>query len=313
MVKKVKEIIEIPQDSEEKQLTEKNTPKKHITDEEYRNLRKAWLGNAEFQDAIKEVMQKTTVLVAGPAGSGKSLFCMQYLIDRIRFDNVPGVYISFEESWTNLIKDFKSFDPWNVCDLLNKEKKGRLLIIDTVTKNPPAKDLEESNEDIKSLSKYNIEFINIDTIKTESFDSLMTTIQSAVLRFANKFEDEREVKANVVIDSITALLSLEALGDENKVLPETRVRKTMLMIKNNFEPQGLVTFFPAEADKEGTPKFKNEDFIARGVFEMNYEEKSGEYIKFFRIKKLRGAKFSTKKYLVTIEKETGLTISGELI
>ncbi|MBI2136884.1 hypothetical protein HYU06_07475 [Candidatus Woesearchaeota archaeon] len=66
----------------------------------------------------------TVNLLGGGAGSGKSIFCMQYLIEGIRKHNENGVYISFEESVEKIKEDMASFD-WD----LNKLEKEKKLVI----------------------------------------------------------------------------------------------------------------------------------------------------------------------------------------
>jgi circadian clock protein KaiC len=64
-------------------------------------------------------------LIAGGPGSGKSIFAMEFLVNGATKFNEPGVYITFEETRENLIKDLKEFG-W---DLEKLEKEKKLLII----------------------------------------------------------------------------------------------------------------------------------------------------------------------------------------
>lgn len=64
-------------------------------------------------------------LIAGGAGSGKSIFCMQFLVKGIEKYNENGIYISFEENQEKIIKDFERFG-W---DLKKKIDEGKLLIL----------------------------------------------------------------------------------------------------------------------------------------------------------------------------------------
>lgn len=63
------------------------------------------------------------VLVAGGAGTGKSSLCMQFLVNGAKMGE-KGLYISTEQSRTELLKQSKEFG-WPVEDL---EKKGLLQI-----------------------------------------------------------------------------------------------------------------------------------------------------------------------------------------
>ena len=67
--------------------------------------------------------QKTVTLVGGGAGSGKSIFCMQFLMEGIA-QGENGVYITFEQTPVELFLDMERFG-WN----LEKQVKDKKLII----------------------------------------------------------------------------------------------------------------------------------------------------------------------------------------
>jgi KaiC/GvpD/RAD55 family RecA-like ATPase len=79
---------------------------------------------------LDEVMEggfrrNTVNLVGGGAGSGKSIFCMQFLVNGIEKYGESGVYISFEETPEELFEDMKRFG-WN---LEQKVKEKKLVIL----------------------------------------------------------------------------------------------------------------------------------------------------------------------------------------
>lgn len=49
-------------------------------------------------------------LITGPAGSGKTMFAMAFLINGARDYDEPGVYLGFEETEEELLENFASFD-----------------------------------------------------------------------------------------------------------------------------------------------------------------------------------------------------------
>jgi KaiC/GvpD/RAD55 family RecA-like ATPase len=66
------------------------------------------------------------ILVTGGPGSGKTVMCMQFLIDGVeRFDE-RGVFVSLEESKYHLLSEMNNFG-W---DLEKYEKKGQIAIVD---------------------------------------------------------------------------------------------------------------------------------------------------------------------------------------
>lgn len=79
---------------------------------------------------LDEVMQggflKNSVnMVAGGSGTGKSIFCMHFLVNGIEKFNEPGVYISFEERPEKILRDMAGFN-WNLED---KIRKNQLAIL----------------------------------------------------------------------------------------------------------------------------------------------------------------------------------------
>jgi len=64
--------------------------------------------------------KKSINLIAGEAGSGKTIFAIQFLIEGIK-NGEPGIYITFEERKEKLYEDMLSFG-WNLAKY-EKEKK----------------------------------------------------------------------------------------------------------------------------------------------------------------------------------------------
>ncbi len=71
------------------------------------------------------LVRDSTVMLRGDSGTGKSLFCLQYLYRGATEDNEPGVYISFSESEENLCKHASNFG-WDLESLI---KKNMLAIV----------------------------------------------------------------------------------------------------------------------------------------------------------------------------------------
>lgn len=168
-----------------------------------------------------------------------------------------------------------------------------------------------SDEDLKQILKGIYYF----PIKEKTEIGMLTSSLNREIRTFLKITkhnvDALNVSGVIIIDSITALLSRQVSEKGDSVI-ESKIREIMIWVKSQLENQILTTLMPAEMEKDGTLRFGNESFIARGVIELNYEEQSGELVKFFRIRKMRGAKIPTKKFLTSID-EKGFKIFGELI
>ncbi|HET9425739.1 MAG TPA: circadian clock protein KaiC [Gemmatimonadaceae bacterium] len=112
-----------------------------------------------------------TTLISGTAGSGKTIFAVQFIAAGIQA-GVPGVFVTFEESATDIRKNMLSFG-W---DLAKWESEGKLTFVDA------------SPDPL------------IDTIEAGSFDlgALLARVEHAV----------RKVKAErVAVDSLGAVFS----------------------------------------------------------------------------------------------------------
>jgi circadian clock protein KaiC len=113
-----------------------------------------------------------TTLVSGTAGSGKTVFAMQFLAAGIRDHGESGVFVTFEETARDIRKNMRSFG-W---DLEQWEREGRLVFVDA-SPDP-----------------------HVETIVSGSFDlsALLARVENAV----------KKVKATrVAVDSIGAIFS----------------------------------------------------------------------------------------------------------
>ncbi len=78
------------------------------------------------------LLEKSTVLVSGGAGTGKTIFSMQFFYKGAEEYDEPGIYISMEEGATNLWWNMKNFR-WRVTEL---ERKNLLQIYKVGTIDP---------------------------------------------------------------------------------------------------------------------------------------------------------------------------------
>ncbi len=69
--------------------------------------------------------KNSTILIAGSAGTGKTLFGLQFLYNGAKDYNEPGIFISFEENKESLYKHSSSFG-W---DFETLEKKGLFKVL----------------------------------------------------------------------------------------------------------------------------------------------------------------------------------------
>ncbi|PLZ37027.1 circadian clock protein KaiC, partial [Fischerella thermalis WC542] len=118
-----------------------------------------------------------TTLVSGTSGTGKTLFSLQFLFNGISYFEEPGVFVTFEESPHDIIKNAHIFG-WDLQGLIND---GKLFILDA-SPDPEGQDIV-GNFDLSAL---------------------IERLQYAIRKYRAK---------RVVIDSITAVFQqYEAVG-----------------------------------------------------------------------------------------------------
>src|SRR4051812_4065594 len=122
--------------------------------------------------AMGGLPRNRTTLISGTAGSGKTVFAMQFLAEGIRDHGEGGVFVTFEETASDIRKNMKGFG-W---DLAKWEAEGKLAFVDA-SPDP-----------------------HVETIVSGAFDlaALMARVENAV----------KKTKATrVAVDSIGAIFS----------------------------------------------------------------------------------------------------------
>ena len=83
-------------------------------------------GISGLDEVIEGGLKKDSViLVGGCAGSGKSIFAIQFIVNGILSFNEPGVYITFEEDKDEFYDDMLRFG-WDLAEL---ERKGKFAFV----------------------------------------------------------------------------------------------------------------------------------------------------------------------------------------
>ena len=104
-------------------------------------------GIASFDIIAKGGLPKNrTTLVSGTAGSGKTVFAMQFLAEGIRNAGENGVFVTFEESAADIRMNMSSFG-W---DLEQWEGDGKLIFVDA-SPDPEIETIEAGSFDLGAL------------------------------------------------------------------------------------------------------------------------------------------------------------------
>src|SRR3989338_511266 len=66
------------------------------------------------------IQQGSSVLLSGGAGTGKTIFSMQYIVEGARKFNEPGLFVTIESNPMNIMWDMSSFN-WDIKKLQDKK------------------------------------------------------------------------------------------------------------------------------------------------------------------------------------------------
>ena len=107
-----------------------------------------------------------TTLISGTSGTGKTLFSVEFLYNGIIHFNEPGVFVTFEESPSDIIRNAWSFS-WDLQRLIDE---GKLFILDA-SPDPEGQDVV-GNFDLSALierlqyaiRKYKAKRVSVDSI-----------------------------------------------------------------------------------------------------------------------------------------------------
>jgi circadian clock protein KaiC len=184
-----------------------------------------------------------TTLVSGTSGTGKTLFAVQFIYHGIIHFDEPGIFVTFEESPIDIIKNACSFG-WNLQELIDQ---GKLFILDA-SPDPEGQDV----------------------IGNFDLSALIERIQYAIRKYKAK---------RVSIDSVTAVFQqYDAAGVVRReifrlVARLKQVGATTIMTTERVEEYGPVARF-------GVEEFVSDNVvIVRNVLEGERRRRTMEILK----------------------------------
>jgi circadian clock protein KaiC len=193
-----------------------------------------------------------TILVAGGAGSGKTIFSLQFLYSGAVLYDEPGLYVSFEQPVDEVVKDAQRF-AWDFEEI---QRNKKLALLDF------------------SASK-----TRSSEVVVESPDFNLTPLVKAIEYMANDIGAKR-----VVLDSITALLLQFRHTDV--------VRREMQRVSSALKKLGCTTILTSEVPRGsvGFGRFGVEEFVVDGVIVLQVIQKGLLRFRCIEITKMRGTK-----------------------
>ncbi len=203
-------------------------------------------------------------LVSGATGTGKSIFCNQFIYNGIMQYKQPGVYVTLDERPNLLREDMLSFG-W---DLRKAEDDNMLEMIDGSI----AKLGLPSEEEYSMQAGFDL-------------DKLLLEIMRAVRRIGAK---------RLVIDSIPAL----GFNYENA----NEVRKAILKISFMLERTGVTSLLVSEVNEGENVfgKYGVEEYVVDGVFVLHYLGLGSQSNRTMHIRKLRATHHSEELHPIEI-------------
>ena len=260
-----------------KQIKEQREPIKKIIDgTEHKELvSKVWVktGIPGFDELFEKGIPKgTSILIAGGAGSGKTIMCLQ-MLNNAALNNEKGLYISLEESEIRLKKHMHDFG-WKPEEL---EKKG-LLKIQRVKPFTIARQVEALLAKEKGELKMKIGFVG--ELIPKNFKPQWVIIDS-LTALAAAFKDD-EITYRVYVESLFHYL--EGLDATSFLISETE------QIPVSFSKTGV------------------EEFLADGVIVLYNIKHENVRENAIEVLKLRGAKHEKKIVALQILSDKGIVV-----
>lgn len=206
-----------------------------------------------------------TVLVCGNTGTGKTVFCTQFLYSGIVEHNEPGVLVLSEERASDLYKDMLSLG-W---DLQNHVHARKLVIID--------------GAQVRKCSSDNSTNL---TNRALDINALITLILKESFKIGAK---------RLVIDSIPGLnLGFSKLLD---------FRKVLLELSFSLQESGFTSLMTSESiNSYLLSRYGIEEFVTRGIIELSLKEEEPKLFRYLRVRKMCGSAHSMKKFPFEIRK-----------
>jgi KaiC/GvpD/RAD55 family RecA-like ATPase len=208
--------------------------------------------------------KNSRILVSGGTGSGKSIFCLQYLVNGFTKYGDRGVYVSLEEPLNEVRRNASHFG-W---DLAKLEKEGGLVLVDAVT----------NRLDLLDPGKWSVEN------SIENVVGIIDDVAAAVQAVSAK---------RLVIDSIPGIGLFTH--------PES-LRAILMRINTFLRNLDCTTLMTTEV-VEGSAalsRFGVEEFLATGIVFLALESKGNELKRKLIVRKMRGVKHSMREFELLI-------------
>ena len=156
------------------------------------------------------VPRKRITLLKGGAGSGKTVFALQALVNGARLRQEPGIFIAFEESTSQILANAASFD-WGLSSL----SRNRIFFMDAHLSPEVVQSGEFDLTGLLAILKAKKEEIGARWIVFDGIDVLLTLLHNPTSEMREIYRIRDWLAANEVD---AAIITAKVDGDSSEVL-----------------------------------------------------------------------------------------------
>jgi len=220
--------------------------------------------------------KNSSILICGGPGTGKTIFCMQFLWNGALKFNEKGLYVTFEQRAESLKEQASQFG-W---DMDNLEKQGKIKIISV----PVEKITREIIKDIREIVKK-------ENIKRLVIDSLSTLVVNAPIYTMPSELAVRDVVGENII------FSPPIIGDYI-------VKRFVYSFIEELRKMDCTSLLISEASQSGEYITRDtlSEFVCDGIVLITFESLGGEFSRSLIIRKMRETKNDEDVHPVEISK-----------
>lgn len=174
-----------------------------------------------------------TTLISGTAGSGKTIFAVQFLAAGIEL-GTPGVFVTFEESASDIRKNMRSFG-W---DLAKWEAEGLLAFVDA-SPDPEIDSVESGGFDLGALLarvKHAVKKVNAERVAVDSLGAVFSQFSDQSIVRSELFRIASALKSI----GVTAVLTAERTDDYGHIARfgvEEFIADNVMILRNVLEDE----------------------------------------------------------------------------
>ena len=187
-------------------------------------------------DAIAHggIPEGRTTLLSGTSGSGKTVFSMEFLIKGIQQHNIPGVFVTFEETPQDIISNMRGFG-WDLNEWI---KNDQLRFVDA----SPVEDDQEATEvgafDLSGFIArvlHAVQIIGAKRVAVDSISALFPRYADQIMIRKDIYRLSSQLKKKEVTTILTAERTHEGDGEIARFGVEEFVSDNVILLHNYLD------------------------------------------------------------------------------